>query len=366
MDDQTILEALYHNPTKVAAAHAHLLKKYDFLFKGNKRLENDKKMQLAVALQCENYRQDWGGKAGRMLTEDQTDLNLPTSVFPVRFMFPMIAQVFPELVAAKLASVQPINAPVGKILYKGYVNDSDNSSFTHMGSSAKTVELPASVKKARISLSSMTVTAEKYMLQARWTSEVQEDAMALGQLNVESDLLAAVSAEVQGELDYVVLKEMADNAGQSVTYSSAQLSGETITEANKRIYGSIVDADVLVYNQRFMQTNYIIGQPAAVAKLRKLDDFAISEGYSLSPTVGTRHFGDFAGQWQVYSAPHYPYPNQLLMGVRGEGYIWAPYIAMEVMPGWYDSDHDEYVRNVRTRAAHVCTLPQLFVTVNLS
>jgi len=137
-------------------------------------------------------------------------------------------------------------------------------------------------------------------------------------------------------------------------------------DANERIYGSIVDADVLVYNQRYMQTNYIIGQPAAVAKLRKLDSFAISEGYSLSPTVGTRHFGDFAGQWQVYSAPQYPYANQLLMGVRGEGYIWAPYIAMEVMPGWYDPDHDEYVRNVRTRAAHVCTLPQLFVTVNLS
>jgi len=73
----------------------------------------------------------------------------------------------------------------------------------------------------------MTVTAEKYMLQARWTSEVQEDAMALGQLNVESDLLAAVSAEVQGELDYVVLKEMADNAANSVTYSAAPLSSET-------------------------------------------------------------------------------------------------------------------------------------------
>jgi len=119
MDDQTILEALYHNPAKVAAAHAHLLKKYDFLFKGNKRLENDKKMQLAVALQCENYRQDWGAKAGRMLTEDQTDTNLPTSVFPVRFMFPMIAQVFPELVASKLASVQPINAPVAQDSVQG-------------------------------------------------------------------------------------------------------------------------------------------------------------------------------------------------------------------------------------------------------
>jgi hypothetical protein len=300
------------------------------------------------------------------LTEDQSTVNLPTSVFPVRFMFPLIAQVFPELVATKLASTQPLNAPVGRVIYKGWVNDADASSFTHTGSGARSTESPGSVKKARISLSSQTVTAEKYLLQARWSTEVQEDAMALGNLNVESDLLAAVAAEIQGELDYVVLKEMADNAAWATTYASAQLSGETRTEAAKRLYSSIVDADVAVYNSRFMQTNYIIGQPAAVAKLRKLDDFAISNGYSMNTEVGVRHFGNFAGQWEVYTAPQYPYANQLMMGVRGQGYIWAPYIALEVMPGWYDSDSDEYVRNVRTRAAHICTLPQLFSIVNLT
>lgn len=346
---------------KLVEGYRQLVKKYEHLM----RPGLDPKVQVGLALQCENLRRET--KSSRsMLLEDQTTANLATSVFPTTFAFPLIAQVFPNLVAQQLCSVQPMNAPIGKVYYKSYIDETTGASLTHKGNSALTIEVPAGIRKTRMNLTATTVTAEKRMLQARWSTEVQEDALALANLNVESDLMQALAAEVLAEIDWVILSEMVAGANNQVVYTQAQLTGETITESQKRLYRSIVDADALVFGKRYMQTNFIVGGPQATALLRKLDDFAIDAGYNMNTTMGVRHFGVFAGQWDVYTAPQYPNNNQLLMGIRGEGYIYAPYIALELMPGWYDPDHDEYVRDVRTRSAHLLTIPDAYCTVSIA
>lgn len=361
--NESLIESLFpqQNRGKLVEGYKHLVNKYSYLMPENL----NPRVKVALALQCENLSRET--KAARsMLNEDSTTSNLPTSVFPTTFAFPLIAQVFPNLVAQQLCSVQPMNAPIGKVYYKSYMDETTGASLTHRGNSALTIEVPAGIRKARMQLAASTVTAEKRMLQARWSTELQEDALALANLNVESDLMQALAAEVLAEIDWVILSEMVAGANNAVTYASAQMSGETITESQKRLYRSIVDADALVFGKRYMQTNFIIGSPSAVALLRKLDDFAIDEGFNVNTTMGVRHFGIFAGQWDVYTAPQFPNTNQLLMGIKGEGYIYAPYIALELMPGWYDPDHDEYVRDVRTRSAHLLTIPDAYVTVTLS
>lgn len=374
LTEEQYMAALYPDRGRKAAALEHLVNKYAFLMKEGWSRD----VKQGIALLCENYAQAHGGR----LTEDQSTANLPLNVFPTKFAFPLVSQVFPDLVASKLASVQPMNAPIGKVFYKSYLTDtgttSADTSLTHTGSGAITGELPApgTVKRARIQFSGLTVTAQKWLMQARWSTEVQEDAQAMAGIDVESDLLKAVAAEILGEIDYTVLSDMVANAAWNVNYVSAPnfttaQDGttkvfETQTEAANRLYTAILQASDKVYSSRYVQPNYIIGSPTATESLRKLDSFAIDNGFATNLTAGVRHFGVYAGQYDVYTAPQFPNTNQLLLGVRGEGYIYAPYIAMEVMPGWYDNDSDEWVRNIRTRAARVMTLPQLFSTITIS
>lgn len=333
-----------------------LVEKYDYMFKDSGM---PRRSQELVAVLCENQRRR------EAVHEDSSTANLPLSVFPTKFAFPLINQVFPELLATKLAQVYPMTGPIGRVYYKHYTDNAANS-LTHSGSYASNVEL-GTVKTGRMVLASTDITAQKWILQAAYSTELAEDAQAMGNINVEQDLLAALAQEILGEIDWVVLSDMLANASQNVTYSSAISSGETNLDARNRLYQSIVDADVLVQLRRFHQTNYIVGHPSAVAKLRKLDSFALTNGAAATDfAMGVRHFGDFAGQWEVYAAPQFPNTTQLLLGTKGVGYIYAPYVPLELMPQYYDPTVDQWLRNIRTRAARKCTIPDEFVTVTLS
>jgi hypothetical protein len=327
-------------------------KKYAHLMDG---LTKPRDKQLIAAL-CENQK----------VYEDSTTGNLPISVFPTKFAFPIITQVFPDLVANKLARVYPMTAPIGRVYYKHYTDASANS-LTHSGSYAQNTEA-GTVKTGRMALTSLDISAQKFILQALYSTELAEDAAAMGNINVEQDLLAALAEEILGEIDSLVLADMVAGAtAGTVVYSSAQLSGESPKDAAARLYQSIVQADVDVQLKRFHPTNYIIGHPNAVAKLRNLDTFAISNGAMQSNfALGVRHFGDFAGQWEVYSAPLFPNTTQLMVGTRGLGYIFAPYVALELMPTFYDNTTDQWLRNIRMRAAKKVTIGDEFALVTLT
>lgn len=376
-EDQYI-ESMYPQRGANGKAMAALLNKYSHLMKEGWSYDQKR----AVAVLAENYKRLYP----RELTEEENTTNLPLSIFPVKFAFPLISQVFPELVALKLASVQPMNAPIGKVFYKSWMTDNNtanqtsgqaDASLTHTGSGTIIGELPApnTIKRGRVQFSSATVTAQKWMMQARWSTEVQEDAQAMIGLDIESDLLKALAEEIQGEIDYTVLNDMVANAAFNTVYDGTPLVvtgsdsttkvSETLGDARKRLYKSVLQAADKVYKSRFVQPNYIVGSPTGTEYLRQLDDFAIDANYDTSFNVGVRYFGTFAGKYKVYTAPQFPNDTQLLLGVQGQGYIYAPYIAMEVMPGWYNNDEDEWVRNLRTRAARFMALPQLFSTVTI-
>ena len=371
---QELIEALYPNWDRniLQSAKTSLIEKYSHLFDNIK----DPKAQLVVAQLCENQDRKSKGRMALQEAGDETTGNLPTSVFPNRFAFPTIAQVFPKLVAMQLADVQPMTLPVGRVYYKNYVYSSTSqgatsgSLFTHANSYAQTAE-GAVVPRGRIQMTSKDISVTAYKLNAQWTTELAEDAMALGKLNVESDLMGALAEEIAGELDWIVLSDMLANAGAgNVNYVSANQSAagyiETNTEAKHRIYEAIIAADILVQDKRFHHTNYIIGHPSVTQKLRILDNFAIDTNAQDVSSAGVRYFGNYARQWDVYEAPQFPNTTQLLLGTKGLGYIYSPYIPLELMAPWYDPNTDQFTRTMRTRCAFTNTIPNEFSTVTLS
>lgn len=356
-------------PTKVQLqeAEAALVKKWSHLLE-----KVDPKHHALVARLCENQED-----ASFIREEDQMTTTLPTSVFPTKFAFPLIAQIFPNLVATRLCSVQPMTGPDGKVFYKDYIYTSSPMSASYFAqnlSYAAGTEAGA-IKRGRVLFTSATVSATKYILQARWSSEVMEDARALANLDVEADIMAALRDEILGELDALILSDMVSAADpKSVTtagdvaFSTTPHSNETQHEHNRELFDAIIDASVLVYNRRYRDPDYIIGTPAAVARIQKLADFSPrpASGEEIQVIAGTKLVGTFGGMFDVYKSPHYPVASQLLLGIRGEGYVFAPYIPLELQPLMYENDSDEWSRNIRTRNGRKKTIGGCFATITIS
>lgn len=297
---------------------------------------------------------------------DVTTTDVPTSVFPVKYAFPLIVQVFPAVVAAKLFQVQPMSAPTGKVFYKGYIHQGDSTSFAHSGSYASSTE-GGSVKRGKLRFTSLDISAVKHILQAQWSTEVSEDMRALANVQVETDLMNALRDEIVGELDWLILKDIMDQSAELAGTVTAPAFGDYSYQSHIEHYdevrNSLIDADVKVSEKRFRRTDFVVGQPAAVAKLRKSKHFRAE--LAGGDKVGSQRVGTL-DQWEVWENANFPQANRLLCGIKGEGYVFAPYIPMELMPAMYESATDEWVRNIRTRAGRKLVIPKSFAIVDLS
>lgn len=297
---------------------------------------------------------------------DITTTGLPTSVFPTTYAFPLIAQVFPNLVANRLFNVQPMNQPVGSVFYKSFLKQADSTSFAHSGSYAKSTE-GGTVVRGTMKFSSATVTAQKFILQASWSTELSEDLRAMKNLDVETEMMAALRDEIIGELDFLCLNDVAAGATAGTVVAPANTySYQSHLEHWGELRGALIDADVLVTKKRQRRTNYIVGNSASIAKVRKVPGFVAGMA---APGSG-QELGSFSvgrlDQWEVWESANYPNDDELLLGIKGEGYIFAPYVALELMPAIYVGSTDEVNRNVRTRAGRILTMGDAFSKVNTS
>nr|MDQ2732690.1 hypothetical protein [Armatimonadota bacterium] len=109
--------------------------------------------------------------------EDDTTGDIP--VFTT-IALAFIPKVYPALLINQIASVQPMNGPTARVFYEDFVKDSDGTtSFTHGETSGIVTSEGAPVQKTRYKLTAQTLTAVKWALQVQWTTELQEDLVAV-------------------------------------------------------------------------------------------------------------------------------------------------------------------------------------------
>ena len=61
-----------------------------------------------------------------------------------------------------------------------------------------------------------------------------------------------------------------------------------------------------------------------------------------------------------------PSTGKILLGVKGTGYVFSPYIPLELTPAVYLYNSDETTRGMRTRFAKLKTDGMYFATVTLT
>lgn len=296
---------------------------------------------------------------------DQGTATLPTSVFPAKVIWPLVDQIFPNLVAMQICRVVPMASSVGRIYYRKYKWSNGLAEIAHQGSTAQVGE-SGTIPLVRMTMTSADISAIKYALRAYYPTELAEDAIRDGAINFEEDMIAALRDEVVGELDYRVLKAMFDNAGNNVNFSTTPHSNESVHTHNLEIFDACVDAHNEIWKDMQVGANFLVGDPISVGRLEKCSQFSLDPaGPSVRSRVGAVRVGNLGGLWDVYKTTQAP-ANKLLLGSSEDAYAFCPYIPLEVMDPVYHEDTDEMGRSLRTRFSEKLLNANALCTVSIS
>ncbi|NLC56485.1 MAG: hypothetical protein GX774_06595 [Armatimonadetes bacterium] len=358
----------------------------------------------------------------RGLLEDTTTADL---AMPQVYATALIRKVYPALVAQQLASVQPLRGPNGKVFYLDHVKEAVVTFLTASaagsqplievdsaygltvgdvvtigsGGEAETKVIAAithksvtltenlaaahaknepvqrayttsrtteggAVARARLSLTSVDVVAQKHALAVAWTSEAAEDLRATHSLDAEAELIDAVAGEIVREIDRGILSDMLVNAGAgTIPWSATREEGFTEPEWRRTIYDAIADASNAIFKRRYRPADFLVADADTVGRLEKLEEFRLDSGDR--PAVGVQRVGRLNGRWDVFKAPEFP-PDRILVGIRGDGYVYAPYVPLTLTPAHYDANTDTWIRSLRTRAAQRLTVPDAYAVVAIT
>jgi len=370
------------------AERQKLVRKWEWLLKDNKEYgfeEIPHHLWEPMATLFENQQ---AHKRSRMEATLTTDV-----VLPQRYALPIVRNVYPNLIATKIASIQPMplsSGGVGRIFYQDFQReDSANASLTTLDSEYALSSENAVPKRVKMVITSDTITAIKDILGASWSTEVMEDAGGALGIDVESELVQQMTDEIIREIDQRVLNEILNGAGAGNTnWSQTVAAGYLAKEWYETLFHAIIDAEDNIYSNRYREADYLICGRSAYTFLLKSGDFKpeprLDNNRQRMQRAGVRFEGVFMGLWDVYRTVMIN-TAKIIVGYyprsqTDTGYVYAPYIPLAAMPLVYAEykayddatmpgayvNVDKWSRNVRTRYGKKMVVANAYATVTVT
>lgn len=322
-----------------------------------------------------------------------TEATLTTAIaMPETFALPIIRRVYPQLIINKIASIQPMPASSGgvaRIFFLDFYREdvTPNTNLTESDYDYTVGEENSVPPRVRMAVTDDTITAVKDILGATWSTEVMEDARGTLGLDVEGELLSQAAGEILRELEQRVVYDILNLASAgNVNWSPTVPADHTTKQWYETLMFSLLDADALIQQWRYRHADWIIAGPTAASYIRKCTDWKSdprNQEMDQPFGVGVEKIGEVVGFWDVYQS-FYVTSNMALMGIypRSQldtGYIYAPYVPLEMMPlvyaeyegpsdtnpGMYKNT-DKWSRNIRTRYGKKMVVPRMFATITIT
>lgn len=234
-------------------------------------------------------------------------------------------------------------------------------------------ELNTKIPQVNLDISKAPVEAVPRRLKALWSSEAAEDLRAFHGLDAETELVSGVAQEIALEIDREIIQDLyAVSTGTTETFNMSAPAG--ISEVDH--IRSMLTKISIVSNKIHKKTlrapaNFIVTSPDITARLSQLTthgDFRatyVSGGQSPygpadMPKPLTQHgqfgvykVGTLHNKWVVYEDPFFT-ENKMLIGLKGgsfldAGYVWAPYVPLQVTPTFLDPADFSFRKGLRTR-----------------
>ena len=254
--------------------------------------------------------------------------------------------------------------------YKGidYTEDIDPGLFAIAWSQYDSLELETEIGEVSFKLESVTVSVEERKLRATWSPELAQDVSAFHNIDAEAELTALLSEQIAAEIDREILRDLRKfgpwqarwdvngwrrQAGFSTNYTQKDWNQELMTKINQ------VSAQIHKTTLRG-GANFIVVSSEISAVFDNLEYFHVSDANAESDqyNMGIERIGALQNRYQVYRDPYSP-AWSIIIGHKGKslldtGYIYAPYIPMQLTPTIYNPENFAPVKGIMTRYAKKC------------
>ena len=246
--------------------------------------------------------------------------------------------------------------------------DTIKSYFSVAWAQYDSLELETEIGEVGFKLDSVTVSVVPRKLRATWSPELAQDVSAFHNIDAEAELTALLSEQIAAELDREILRDLRKaapwtrrwdvngwrrQAGFSTNYTQKDWNQELMTCINQ------VSAQIHKSTLRG-GANFIVVSSEISALFDNLEYFHVSDANAESDqyNMGIERIGALQNRYQVYRDPYSP-AHSIIIGHKGKslldtGYIYAPYIPMQLTPTIYNPENFAPVKGIMTRYAKKC------------
>jgi hypothetical protein len=226
------------------------------------------------------------------------------------------------------------------------------------------LEFEDKIGEVSFDLQSVVVSVTERKLRAQWSPELAQDVAAFHNIDAEAELTALLSEQVAAEIDREILRDLRKGAAWTLRwdYNGWKRLNLTTSYTQKDWNQTLITAINQLSAQIHKSTlrggaNWIVVSSEISAIFDDLEYFHVSNA---SPeqdqyNMGIERIGTLAGRYQVYRDPYFP-PNTVLIGHKGTslldtGYIYAPYVPLQLTPTMYNPFNFTPIKGIMTRYA---------------
>lgn len=339
-------------------------------------------MQNLMEMRCAEYGVDVDSINIAELHEQTSNSGI---AYVVKTELAMIDKIFPNLLMNEIASIQPLDEPVGNIFYTDVQRDDGTSvsSAIHANRTyGDNVEYnpssPQAIKELNFVITSDTITTTEKKLKASITIEVQQDLIRRHGKNAESIMTANLASETVREWDRMGIQAMYDGAtGGAATFSKTEPAGLGYEDRKywmETIYEKMIDVDNAIFKKRFRRTNFIVCGADEAAFIEKMQGFKPVDGdvsIQMIATGGRYFMGTLKNRWRVFVDP-LESAGKILMGYNNPSrweetsFVFAPYILAYLSPWFVNPDTLRQTRAILSRAGMKVVVGDLLGVVTVT
>jgi hypothetical protein len=264
----------------------------------------------------------------------------------------------------------PVCVECGDETMDGYIGASYTG--TTIGSASHLVvwhtydslEAESQMGEVSFELDSVTVSVTERKLRATWTPELAQDVSAFHNIDAEAELTALLSEQVAAEIDREILRDLRKGAAWSLRwdYNGWKRLPNNTSYTQKDWNQTLVTAINQISAQIHKSTlrggaNFVVVSSEVSAVMDDLEYFHVSNAAPEQDqyNMGIERAGSLGGRYTVYRDPYAP-AYSVLIGHKGKslldtGYIYAPYVPMQLTPTMYNPFNFVPVKGIMTRYA---------------
>ena len=227
------------------------------------------------------------------------------------------------------------------------------------------LELETEMGEVSFTLTSTTIDVSGRKLRATWSPELAQDVQAFHSIDAEAEMTALLSEQIMGETDREILRDLRRGAAWSRSFDvngwkriNTFSTNYTQKDWNQELFTVINQISAQIQKSTLQGgANFVVISSPISAVFDNLEYFHATDASAESNTyaLGIERIGSLNNRYTVYVDPLAP-DNSMIVGHKGKnmldtGYVYAPYIPMQLSPVLTNVENFAPVRGIMTRYA---------------